>query len=520
MQGPGPKEGQALVLTLHGAGVEGQGQADAYASKNWCHIVAATNRRPYGFDWEDWGRLDAMEVLENAQKELKTDPSRTYLTGHSMGGHGTWHVGVTFPDRFAAIAPSAGWVSFWSYAGGRRVESPTGVEELLQRAGNASDTLGLMRNYAQHGIYVLHGDADDNVPVNQARTMRQHLGTFHPDFVYYERPGAGHWWGNACVDWPPLFEFLNQRRLPPREQINKVEFITASPGVSAACHWARIEMQHEPAKFSSIKLTQDPKKPSFSGTTDNVELLSLDLGHLKPAESVQVELDGQKLDKLAWPAEGQRLWLKRDLGKTWFAIAGPKPNWKSPARSGPFKDAFRNRMVFVHGTLGTPEENAWSLARARFDAETFWYRGNGSVDIVSDQLFDPKTEPNRNVILYGNAATNSAWKPLLEKSPVQVERGKLRIGDKELVGDDLAYLFIRPRPDSATASVGVVSGTGLPGLKLTERMPYWVSGAAFPDCLVVGPEMLTEGVKGVRVAGFFGNDWGVGTGDFVGLKNE
>src|SRR5205823_5150441 len=49
----------ALFLTLHGASVEGIGQANAYGGKTWGHIVAPTNRRPYGFDWEDWGRLDA-----------------------------------------------------------------------------------------------------------------------------------------------------------------------------------------------------------------------------------------------------------------------------------------------------------------------------------------------------------------------------------------------------------------------------------------------------------------------------
>ena len=109
----------ALFLSLHGAGVEATGQAAAYASKTWGHLIAPTNRRPYGFDWEDWGRMDALEVLEHAQKLYKTDPQRTYLTGHSMGGHGTWHVGATFPDRFAAIGPSAGWVSFSTYAGGK-----------------------------------------------------------------------------------------------------------------------------------------------------------------------------------------------------------------------------------------------------------------------------------------------------------------------------------------------------------------------------------------------------------------
>src|SRR5262249_11907913 len=145
--------------------------------------------------WEDWGRLDALEVLDFAQKEFGTNPRRTYLTGHSMGGHGTWIVGVTYPDRFAAIAPSAGWVSMFSYAGLRRTQQPTGAAELIQRAVSPSDTLSLLRNITPRGIYVLHGEKDDNVPVDQARTMRKELSAFHSDFAYYERPGAGHWWG-------------------------------------------------------------------------------------------------------------------------------------------------------------------------------------------------------------------------------------------------------------------------------------------------------------------------------------
>lgn len=75
-----------LILTLHGAGVEAAGQAPCYSRKPGFYVVAPTNRRSYGFDWEDWGRLDALEVLELAQKEFGTNPRRTYLTGHSMGG--------------------------------------------------------------------------------------------------------------------------------------------------------------------------------------------------------------------------------------------------------------------------------------------------------------------------------------------------------------------------------------------------------------------------------------------------
>ena len=200
-----PPAGKApgLILTLHGASVEGIGQARAYGAKPWADVVAPTNRRPYGFDWEDWGRLDAIEVLDLASKSLGSDPRRTYLTGHSMGGHGTWHVGVTFPDRFAAIAPSAGWVSMASYAGARRPDGDDPVAALVARATLPSDTLAFAPNLTKLGVYILHGDADDNVPVTQARTMRAALGAFHPDFAYYERPGAGHCGGTSASTGPP-----------------------------------------------------------------------------------------------------------------------------------------------------------------------------------------------------------------------------------------------------------------------------------------------------------------------------
>ena len=115
-------EAPALILSLHGASVEAIGQADAYESKRWAYLVAPTNRRPYGFDWEDWGRLDALEVLDLAQARLQTDPRRTYLTGHSMGGHGTWNLGVTFPGPLRSYCAERGLDQF-CVVRGRRASS-------------------------------------------------------------------------------------------------------------------------------------------------------------------------------------------------------------------------------------------------------------------------------------------------------------------------------------------------------------------------------------------------------------
>jgi hypothetical protein len=98
---------------------------------------------------------------------------------------------------------------------------------------------------------------------------------------------------------------------------------------------------------------------------------------------------------------------------------------------------------------------------------------------------------------------------------VQVRRGSVRVGGREAQGDPLACLFVRPRPDSDVASVGVVSGTNLEGMRLCDRVPYFMAGVALPDVTVFGPETLARGTAGVRATGFFGNDWSVERGEIA-----
>jgi dienelactone hydrolase len=515
---PNPR---ALVLSLHGASVEATSQADAYGPKSWCTIVCPTNRRPFGFDWEEVGRRDALEVLADAKRRLRPEADQVYLTGHSMGGHGTWHLGVNYPNLFAAIGPSAGWASFFTYGGGLRYGDAGPIENLLDRAANPSDTLALVRNLAPVGVYILHGDADDNVPVSEARRFAQSLGAFHDDWRLWEQKGAGHWWessdepGAECMDWPPMYDLFARRRLPAPNERRTIEFRTFDPGVSAELGWARIEQQRTPLALSSFSLRADPLIGRIEGTTENVRTLRIDLAGsgIRPGSLVTVVLDQKTLPRLRWPSDGV-VFLRR-AGAGWV-VAAPTPlREKNPARNGLFKDIFRNRVVLVYGTRGTPEENAWALARARYDSEAFRYIGNGSFDVVADRDFRPDRFPDRNVLLYGTSEANEAWAKLLPDSPVKVERGKIRVGDRSLDGEDSCALFIRPRADSPSASVAVVAGAGAAGRRLAERMPYFTSGAAFPDVLVVSASALTDGIRGVRCAGFFGNDWQVATGDFA-----
>ena len=88
------------------------------------------------------------------------------------------------------------------------------------------------------------------------------------------------------------------------------------------------------------------------------------------------------------------------------------------------------------------------------------------------------------MILYGHAESNAAWPALLADGPMQVQRGSVRIGLRELPATTWPVFSVRPRPDSQQALVAVVSGTGLIGPRLTERLPYFLSGVAYPDCSV------------------------------------
>lgn len=504
---PASESGQkALILSVHGASVEARNQARAYKQKDWAHIVAATNRRPFGFNWEDWGRIDALEVLAEAKKVFNTVPAQTYLTGHSMGGHGTWFLGTTYPDQFAAIAPCASYPDIATYGSdkGDEMHDMFKAFEPIRRSANSGRVKSIIQNLKQSGVYILHGDADSTVPISQVREMRQILGTFHPNFCYYEYPGGEHWYGDHSVDWPPIFEFFKRQTIPANKEVREIDFHTATPAVSATDYWVKLQQQIRPFDFSTINAKID--KEYITVKTKNVAIMELDLISLNLKGEITININDQILKTTA----DKKAILALQNTK-WTLINEINTDQKYAERQGGFKFAFNNNVVFVYATGGSAAEREWYLNRARFDAETFYYRGNGSIDVISDKEFSLEKYKNRNVLLYGNAANNSAWKLLLKNAPVQIDNQQIKIGNKVLKGDDLAAYFVLPRKDSKTAMVGVVAGTSEKGMKATWANNYISGITGFPDVMIFKADLLLNGLPNMKVSGFFDNDWSANT---------
>lgn len=518
----------ALIMTCHGAGVKARGQVKAYTQKDWAFVVAPTNRRRFGFDWQDWGRLDFLEVLEDVKKNFKIDTDRIYLTGHSMGGHGAWHIGMTHPDIFAAMAPSAGWTSFqlyvpWFLQKSELFAHPDLIKyrDMVLRQDNP---LLFLENAYNLPIYILQGGTDDNVPPIQARMFCKYLTNLGYDYLYNEVEGKGHWWnidstpGTDCVDLKEMMGFLKSkvRNTYPEH----IVFKTSDIDHSNQAYWVRIDELEDIYQDGMIDIrktgmmgdytvfsTAPPIR--FLVKTSNIDGFTIILDDsLIPnrllGEKVGFEINGQKLNfdykeicEISFHKDNNR-----------FKIAKQKSRGLTKQRGlyGLIKKAYFEPFILVYGTTGDSSSTENNLHQARMQSYTWWYRANGFVEVLPDTEVTEKIIKNYNLVLFGNPVTNSILKWISYRLPLHIEEGRV-IVDRDTIRGDLCLVEIYPNPLNPEKFVLLYSATTKRAEKLIGLFSTLYAGAGLPDFLVYDKSALKYGWGGVKAAGFFDKDW-------------
>jgi predicted peptidase len=165
-----------VILFLHGAGetkggtkmpVEvGIGPAIKRQEKTFPFIVVIPQAEIRGWGAGTANAKRALAMLDGTLKAYKTDASRVYLTGLSMGGMGTWSNAIAHPERWAAIVPICGR------------GDPAAVEKIKDIP-----------------CWCFHGDADTAVPVSGSRDMIEALKKAggHPKYTEYPKVGHNSW---------------------------------------------------------------------------------------------------------------------------------------------------------------------------------------------------------------------------------------------------------------------------------------------------------------------------------------
>ena len=187
-----------LVVALHGlGGTEDSMFSGIYrlveqAEKRGYIVVAPLGYRidgGYGFGLfgpptrrTQLSEQDVMEVLERVRRDYKVDESRIYLMGHSMGGIGTWALAAKYPSLWAALGPIAG------------IGNPATVEKI--------------RHIPE---IVVHGDADNVVPVSSSRVMVEAMKKLGGEVQYIEVPGGDHT-NIAAPNMGAIFDFFDSHR--------------------------------------------------------------------------------------------------------------------------------------------------------------------------------------------------------------------------------------------------------------------------------------------------------------------
>ena len=159
-----------LIIALHGMGGDENSYFDAYANgafkteaEKHGYLVACPKGRQPASMYRGAAEQDVIDVISEMTRAYRIDPDRVYLTGHSMGGFGTWSVAMGHPDLFAALAPFAG--------GG----NPTGMSKI-----------------AHIPQLVVHGDADMTVLVASSRAMVEAAKKLGVEVKYIEVPKGTH----------------------------------------------------------------------------------------------------------------------------------------------------------------------------------------------------------------------------------------------------------------------------------------------------------------------------------------
>ncbi|HXG90996.1 MAG TPA: PHB depolymerase family esterase [Blastocatellia bacterium] len=158
------------------------------------YILVGTNGRGRLPQYNGAGMEDAIEVIKAVTRDYRIDPSRIYVTGHSMGAAGAWLLAANRPEMFAAIAPVSG--------------APLAQNDLFTR---------LLERMKSIPVMVAHGGRDGIALPQNSRDVAAAAQKAGLKVTLIEVPDADHL-SVLAATFPAILDFFDKNHKPATPQ--------------------------------------------------------------------------------------------------------------------------------------------------------------------------------------------------------------------------------------------------------------------------------------------------------------
>lgn len=533
-----PKKKYRLDVVLHGRDATLtevkfiNARENAKAGKATDHfVVEVYGRGNNAYRWA--GETDVFEAMgipaahEPIEKRLERDPvdrNRVVLRGFSMGGAGTWHIGLHHPDKFCVIGPGAGFTTTHGYVGGLPANLPDYQEKCL----HIYDAIDYAENAFNVPVVAYSGEIDaqkkaaDNIE-NALKGFKEPLR-----FTHLVAPGLAH---QMPAEWQAKAEAEYRKYAEPGRdpKPRRVRFVTYTPKYGT-CDWlwiGKMERMYERAVVDATRVGN-----TITATVTNVRGLIV---VPEAAGEVTIVVNGQRVDTSGLPLNGLHAPINvENVGGKWMVpgvepFRGPGPRAapltqvarlaKRAGLQGPIDDAFSGQFVVVR-----PAATGFHPATDRFASAAVdqfaglwdrYFRGAlpvRSVEAVA--LFDPTNPqkrpawPEPHLVLFGDPASNPLIAKLLPKLPITWTKDKLVVNGVEYDPKTHVPVLIYPNPLSLDGRYVVINSGHTfkeADLKGTNALLYPRLG----DWAVIKPTPtpLDPAAYEVVAAGLFDENW-------------
>ena len=389
-----------LDLVLHGRGEQltevsfiASHEGDKAVTQDYI-TLEVFGRGNNAYRWA--GETDVFEALESVKTRYNIDPQKIVLRGFSMGGAGAWHIGLHFPDQWAAVEAGAGFTETKRYA---KLGPVVGYQDAMLRIYDAVE-------YAANAQMVpIVGYGGEQDPQLQASVnIRERLAAEHiqpPQILFLTGPATEHKWEPGAL--AQSNKFIDAVLAKPRVEPDHVHFVTYTTAYHK-CYWISVESLEK--QYQRAEVDADRWGDEIRVITRNVSRIAIEGGK-------HVVIDGQGVDLanfgiLTKTAEGWRR-------------TGKSGRYKKPGLQGPIDDAFKDAFLVVRPT-GRPENKI----AGQYIADTMeqfvkeWARYmRGDVRIKDDRAVTDDDIDKYHLILFGDLSSNKLTKriaPLLMRS--------------------------------------------------------------------------------------------------------